>query len=932
MGEPGNKPSDNADARLRDVFDLLSDMDARDRDAWLAENMPDPVQRQTVLRLLAENDARGFLDLSVAEHAARMESEEVKPEGLIGRQIGMFRIVRLLGQGGMASVFLGDRIGDDFTQKVAVKVLRRGLFSELEQRLFLRERRVLAALDHPNIARLIDGGVTDAGIPYLVMEYVDGEPITRYAALCELDVRHRAALFITVCRAVETAHRNLIVHRDIKPSNVLVSTDGAVKLLDFGIAKLIEEDDKDTTGTVGVFTPNYAAPEQVRGGVITTATDVYSLGVLLHELLLGIRPDGSTRRPSSRVTEAMATTGDGSSTRVRSLVLRAALRGDLDNILLKALAEEPERRYPSAGAFADDIDRYLNQRPVSAHPPSRWYRASKFVRRHRGGVALTALFVIGLIAALGATLWQANVAQREAARAGAMKDFMVSAFAKAEPSVPRDGPPRITEVVEQAIAKARGEARMNDSVRSELLSALGAVLRAQGRIAPALETLDWNYAQAQKSFGDTDALTLEAGHQLTRALISNGDYPRARLLVDNLLERAPTNDNALRQRLFFDSAFLATKQDAHKRALADSAQGLALARALGDTDTLSEALSDSGNVQLSSGDVAGAVSTYEELFALTQRQFGPQHVQVAAAHADLSRAYRREGKLDDAEREIRAALSTDALVLSKDDWRHANHLNALTMILVARRDFSGALESANESLRIDRIAHGNDHPDVADDLNNVGMIYASLENYPAAVAPLRESLDVAEARFGVDHFETAVTRANYGTALARTGDVRAGEAQIFQAITALQKASEPDYDQEAAFYEKLARLRIDRDDATGAMPLIDQIDTLLAHVKPDAYWSGRTSALRAAALVAAKRFADAKPHLESAQAAIAKAGKPDVLLHVELALLQAGIASHLADANAQPFADAARAELVALRNPPQRLVRFEQALTEPARR
>jgi len=918
----------DAGARLREAFDVLSEMDAPDREAWLAANVADPAHRETLRRLLAEDDARGFLDESVVEHAKRMESEEIKPEGMIGRQIGMFRIVRLLGQGGMASVFLGERIGRDFQQKVAVKILRRGLFSELEQRLFLRERRVLAALNHPNIARLIDGGVTDSGIPYLVMEYVDGEPITRYAALCELDVRHRAKLFLTVCRAVEAAHRNLVVHRDIKPSNVLVSTDGAVKLLDFGIAKLIEEDDTNATGTVGVFTPNYAAPEQIRGGAITTATDVYSLGVLLHELLLGIRPEGSTRRPSSRVTEAMRTISGNATTRVTNLQLRSALRGDLDNILLKALAEEPERRYPSAGAFADDIERYLSGRPVSAHPPSGLYRARKFAQRHRGGVALSALFLAALLGALITISWQARVARQQAARAEAMKDFMVSAFAKAEPSVPRDGPPRITEVVEQAIAKARSETHMNESVRSELLTALGAVLRAQGRLAPALETLEWNYTQARASFGEADVLTLQAGHQFARALIGTGNYRRARTLVDDLLSRA-RNDDAERLHLLLDSAFLATKQDERQRALADSASGRALARKLGDADMISDALSESGNVQLSAGDVAGAVSTYEELLTLTLHEVGEQHLKAAAIHTDLSRAYRRQGRLDDAEREIRAALATDALVLPKDDWRHANHLNALTMILLARRDFPGALDSAVESLRIDRVAHGNDHPDVANDLNNVGMLYALVENYPAAATSLREALDLNEAKFGTDHLETAGTRANYGAALARAGQTQQGEAQILQALKSVQKLPEPDYEEQAELGEKLARVRIERGDAAAALPVVDQIEAWLAHSKPDNYWTGRAGTLRAAALVAQNRFADAKPFIDKAQADLARVSRPDPLLRAEVSLLQASVAAHLADAAAPKLAADARAVLAAVRNPPTRLSRLADTLPQP---
>jgi serine/threonine protein kinase len=221
------KVSDTS-VRLRTAFDALIELPAPERQAWLDTNLPDGEEQAAVLRLLAADDRGGFLDTPAVQHAARLTAEEIPSDGLIGQQIGSFRVLRALGQGGMAAVFLGERVGADFHQQVAIKLLRRGLYSELEQRLFLRERQVLAGLNHPNIARLIDGGVTAAGIPYLVLEFVDGVPITRYVQVHALDLRSRLEIFLTVCRAVSAAHRSLIVHRDIKPSNILVSNDGVV--------------------------------------------------------------------------------------------------------------------------------------------------------------------------------------------------------------------------------------------------------------------------------------------------------------------------------------------------------------------------------------------------------------------------------------------------------------------------------------------------------------------------------------------------------------------------------------------------------------------------------------------------------------------------------------------------------------------------------
>lgn len=930
------KPSD-AQIRLREQFDALAELPAAERSTWLDAHVPDSGERAALLRLLAADTASGFLDTPASEHAARLAPEDIaQPEGLIGQQIGEFRILRALGQGGMAAVFLGERSGKDFRQQAAVKLLRRGLYSELEQRLFLRERRVLAALDHANIARLIDGGVTQAGIPYLVMEYVDGVPITRYAQTHAVDMRARLELFLTVCRAVAAAHRCLIVHRDIKPSNILVSNEGVVKLLDFGIAKLIEEDNAgDAAGTVGVFTPGYAAPEQIAGGAITTATDVYGLGVLLHELLLGMRPEGTpTQRPSSLINthrdEVTVSDASGAIYPIAAARLRKLLRGDLDNILLKALDPEPARRYATANSFGDDIERYLRRQPVVAHPPSRLYRARKFVQRHRGGVAVTVAFLLAILASLGLALWQADVARREAVRANALRDFMVSAFVEAEPSVPREGPPRITEVVEQAIAKARADTRMHAGVRVELLSELGAVLRGQGRLARAGETLQSNYVQALREFGDNAPLTLAAGHELAQTLILTGTYAQARKLIDTLLAHTAANAIAMHAKLLFDSAWLATKQDERARALSEGGHALELTRTLADANALAPALSEFGNVQLTVDDVRGATSTYEELLKLREHELGPEHLSVAATHADLSRAYRRQGRLDDAEREIRLALAIDAKVLPKDDWRRANHLNALTMVLLGRRDYHAALDTAVETLRVDRIAHGNDHPETANDLNNVGMLNALLEDDTAAVAPLRESLELIVAKFGPEHYETAVTRANYGVVLARSGSIDAGEAEIRHAITSLEAAAEPDLDELATTYEKLARGKLDRDDARAALPLLDHIDVLLAKIdQPGAYWRGRAATLHAAALLQLKQPAPAQVLLADASTALARSKNPDPALSVEVSLLQAQAAGALGNANAQNLASEADVELSALRNPPSRLIRLSKALRLP---
>ncbi|HNR92440.1 MAG TPA: serine/threonine-protein kinase, partial [Dokdonella sp.] len=424
-------------ALLRELFEAVADLDPATRANYLDAHCPARLRARLDVLLRADADAGEPVSRTrVGELAGNIgDMPAVAPRP--SHRIGPFEVLGLLGEGGFSTVLHARREVAGATQDVALKLLRRSLHSPEARQQFRREQRALLALHHPNIARMIEGGVTGEGQPYIALELVRGSDIVEHARQRNLDLRARLRLFVVACRAVDAAHRALIVHRDLKPSNVLVDDEGEVKLLDFGIAKLLEGDDEDHRTLMPAFTPAYAAPEQRSGGAVTTATDVYALGVLLGELLTGERVnDGSGRTPSSRVG---MTAGDGAVVPIT----RRQLRGDLDTIVMKALADEPERRYASAGTLADDIERLLEGRPVTAHPPSTWYRARKFVMRHKGGVASTFAFLVAILAALGVALWQAHVARGEAIRANtqtqraeSVRDFLVSVFDAAQPEVP----------------------------------------------------------------------------------------------------------------------------------------------------------------------------------------------------------------------------------------------------------------------------------------------------------------------------------------------------------------------------------------------------------------------------------------------------------------------------------------------------------------
>ena len=408
------------DARLDEAAGIFGEIVELGPDAMRARlatlEAADPALARLVRELVAADGAAGaFLEAGAAEYAPRLGALSVDSVGVSdsapGQAIGPYVLVSLLGRGGMGEVWVAERRDGQFEQRVALKLLRKGIDSEGIRRRFVQERQVLARLDHPNIARLLDGGTAD-GRPYFVLELVEGQPITEFSRERRLPLGERLLLVAKCCDAVDAAHRRLVVHRDIKPSNVLVTTDGQVKLLDFGIAKVLSADPGSADFTQveeRVLTPSYAAPEQILGEPVTTATDVYALGVLLYRLLTGVLPHARTATsPAQLASEVESETIEKPSRAVgradleqaglpahESARLPALLEDDLDAIVLKALRREPDRRYPGAAALGDDLRRHLAGLRVEARPDTFSYRAGKFVRRHRGGVAAAALTLVG---------------------------------------------------------------------------------------------------------------------------------------------------------------------------------------------------------------------------------------------------------------------------------------------------------------------------------------------------------------------------------------------------------------------------------------------------------------------------------------------------------------------------------------------------------
>ncbi len=405
--------------RVKTIFEAARNLDPPARRTFLDDACGQSSELKSELEslLCAWDKAGEFLDTPAVEANAAEIADAVHGADA-GLRLGAYRTVREIGHGGMGVVYEALRDDDEYRQRVAIKLIAFGMATDPLRQRFRSERQILAGLDHPNIARLLDGGTTAGGQPYLVMEYVEGVPLTEYCARERLGTRERLKLFRTICSAVHAAHRRLIVHRDLKPGNVLVTSDGAPKLLDFGIAKALGAEDRgEETGITAVmYTPEYASPEQVRGEPVTTATDVYSLGVILYELLTGCLPYSLGGLSSFEAAQAICAAPPAKPSSAAP-ALRKTLDGDLDNILLKALHKDPERRYASAEQFSEDIQRHLSGAPVLARADTVRYRAAKFARRHSIGLAAVAAILALLAGGFAATLWQYRVAQAQSAKA-----------------------------------------------------------------------------------------------------------------------------------------------------------------------------------------------------------------------------------------------------------------------------------------------------------------------------------------------------------------------------------------------------------------------------------------------------------------------------------------------------------------------------------
>ena len=872
---------------IQSLFEQLADMDGPAREAHLDKSCGEDADlRLSVQSLLTLDGAREDALLNAVGAAAESLLDDHR-DRLIGTRVGAYRVVSILGHGGMSTVYRGERDDSQYHQTVAIKVLQQAsVHPRLRSRLH-SERHILATLDNPSIARLIDSGDLEDGTPYLVMEFVDGESIDVYCDARTLFVRERIELFIAVCGAVQYAHRNLIVHRDIKASNIFVTDDGAPKLLDFGIAKLLAPESLSHTLPVTrlqerILTPENAAPEQVLGRPITTATDTYALGVLLYLLLTGRSPYrllsysqlqleraicmDDPARPSQMVVAKLNGETDIDRSRIsdrRGLSpqrLRARLSGDLDAIVAMAMRKEPDKRYPSVEALAEDLRRHLLGQPVHARQGDWRYNAVKFLRRNLLAVVSVAAVFVGLFIIAAVTLWQNHLiglardaTAEERDRAQQVSGFMVDVFSRADPFNAQGQPSTAQELLDRGAEKIKGNANLQPEVRAQLLESIGLAYRRQGLYSRAIPLFEQAVAM-RRSASPTDPRKLAAAlANLAQALTDAGGFVSAEAYIQQALSLSQASDRpataATADILFQYGHFLLSAKSDPERASKIFSEALAIYRSVPGDQHLSIALTlcslaapamwagdfvvaeqyqreglnllrstvsrnypdyassleGLGYILTQRGKYAEAEQTLNEALQIERGDFGADNQRIAAIEANLGEIYERQGD------PVRAMKSTqDALRITKDRMA-PNHyiagyfLDALANLYLNSDNLGAAESNARQALAIYAQALPARHLYVAATRHLMGEILLRRGQFAAAEIELRAALDIDLSLAGAGNFRTARTQASLGWVLIAEDRAAEGEPLLVAAQSQLMSTLGPQHPEVVQATTRLAQ-------------------------------------------------------------------------------------------------------------------------------
>jgi eukaryotic-like serine/threonine-protein kinase len=859
--------------QIQSLFGEVMDAPPRERAQYLDRSCGDDTDlRRSVESLLASDDKKDDPLASVISNAAESLLAEHQ-DRLVGTRVGPYRIVSILGHGGMSTVYRAERDDSQYRQTVAVKVLHHAsLHPRLRGRLH-SERHILATLAHPSIARLIDSGDLDDGTPYLVMEHVDGEAIDSYCDSRTLFVRERIELFVQVCAAVQYAHRNLVVHRDIKSGNILVTGDGTPKLLDFGIAKLLATQSLSHTVPVTrlqerILTPENAAPEQVLGRPITTATDIYSLGVLLYQLLTGRSPYrllsysqlqleraicmDDPVRPSQIVVARLGNETDADRSRIsdrRGLSpqrLQARLAGDLDAIIAMAMRKEPERRYASVEALADDLNRHLLEKPVLARQGDWRYNTAKFLRRHFLGVLIAGAAFVGLAVIAAVTLWQnhrielerqATVEERD--RAQQVSAFLVDVFSQADPFNAQGHEATAKDLLDRGAARISGNVALQPEVRAQLLESIGLAYRRQGLNDRAIPLFEQAVAIRREERPVDKHRTAAAIANLARALTDSGHFVYAEAYLQQALElsrsadKSPSIETADLLVQYAQFEISARSNPARARELFNEA--LVIYRGMLGSQHLSVAVTLSGLATSASwmNDFAAAEQYQREAIEIFQATVSRNYPDYAMALANLGYILTQRDQYVEAEQSLKEALETERVVFGEYNERLAQTEQHLAELYDKEGDIPQAIQASQRALNIAGKGLGPNHYLTGYYLDFLAGLYLKSKALPAAEDSVRHALAIYAQSLPAQHLYIASSRRLLGEILLQRGSPDAAETELRAALQIETAVDGPNSWRTARAAESLAWALIKRDNIVEGEPmLVDARAKLLATVGP----------------------------------------------------------------------------------------------------
>jgi eukaryotic-like serine/threonine-protein kinase len=790
--------------RISAVFDQLCEAPASERNALLEQCCGgDSELRREVAALLEADAAGGALDQHVPKLRIAVAADWARDSEAptAGADIGCWRIRRELGRGGMGVVMLAERNDGQFEQRVALKLIKRGMDSDAVLSRFLHERRILARLSHPNIARLLDGGLSTDGRPYFVMEYVEGTPLVDYCTASSLGLRARVDCILQICAAIQFAHRQLVVHLDIKPSNVIVTAAGEVKLLDFGIAKLLGDSPTEPsmhtrTQTQRPLTAGYASPEQLLGEPVSTATDVYGIGCLLYELLTGRRANGNaTSAEEARLAiergEPLAPSKAAAMGAVPGITARR-LRGDFDTIVLKALKREPERRYITVEALADDLRRCLDEHPIAARRDTLRYRTGKFVARNPIGVALAALAVIGLLTATTFALSQASSARAAALRAQAVTRYLVGIFQVADPKgTPGGLKLSAREVLDAGTQQMQLRLSQQPQLEASFSLVLGTIYGGLGENERAIVLLQRALAlhpvDAQDQISHADTLAL-----LARAQYETGDYSAAtRSSAEaNTEHRAHgMRESAMIAQDLALQGEISRRQGEFNRGEERLKQALDMSRKVlqAPNAQIAEQLNQLAALYGDMGRIEEATALTEQSLSMFRTLYGDNHLDVAENLVNLGVFRMQTEHIAQALPAFDEAIAIYSRLLPNDHPLHALALANEARAFDRLKRYRDADPLYREALAMQRRVLGAQHPDLATTLNNLAVLRMHVDDFSGSAEFSREAMAVWAAQGKNEHPFALISKGHLAVALREAGDLVQAERITREVLAARRR-------------------------------------------------------------------------------------------------------------------------------------------------